>query len=146
MTKVACLADTPDDVIQIDKRLKWSKPEFSLAMFLVTQRDALNAQNVPSMTESEKLNFYKKLKARIDFNMFGGVALKRVANYDLRWAGQLAIFMNENSTLVDEITGNNLVDQSSKIYNFFRIQYSKMSCTYHKRINRVRYSSWTTDG
>ena len=107
MTKLTVLADSTDDVIKMDKRLKWSKQEFALAMFLVKLSEKV------AMVEEDDLQrfeFYKRLMARTKFNLFGFTEIhKRVKTYDQAWVVQLAIFNNESPNLIERLTGESLI-------------------------------------
>jgi len=102
MTKLTVLADSTDDVLKMDKRLKWSKQEFALAMFLVKL-----AEKVAMVEEGDlqRFEFYKRLMARTKFNLFGFTEIhKRVKTYDQAWVVQLAIFNNESPNLIERLT------------------------------------------
>jgi len=108
MTKVACLLDKPEDVVKLDSRLKVSKADFSLAIFLVTLRNRLQSPDgtLSAMDEAEKLNYYMKLKARLEMNLFGFQEIhKRVSKYEPDWAIQLAIFMDETPLIIEAVSG-----------------------------------------
>ena len=103
MTKLIVLADSIDDVIKMDQRLKWSKQEFSLAMFLIKL-----SEKVAMVKEDDlqRFEFYKRLMARTAFNLFGFNEIhRRVKTYEQAWVVQLAIFNNETSNLIERLNG-----------------------------------------
>lgn len=102
MTKIACFAESVDDIIIIDSRLKWSRSDFGMATFIMAQKDRI--ENIENLSEKERLNVYLKLKTRLKMNLFGVTEIhKRVTKFDESWATQLAIYLLEPEETVDKI-------------------------------------------
>jgi hypothetical protein len=105
MTKISCFAESVDDIIIIDSRLKWSRSDFGMATFIMAQKDRI--ENIENLSEKERLNVYLKLKTRLKMNLFGVTEIhKRVTKFDESWATQLAIYLLEPEETVDKINGN----------------------------------------
>ena len=111
MTKIALVCDSPENVITMDRRLKWSRKEFGQAIFLTAMKNRLIDENFMSDSKNERIDYYKKLYGRLRFNLFKFSEIhKRLQLYDESWIMELLFLLGEDTEVIDCIRGilNNL--------------------------------------
>ena len=104
MTKICVFLDAVDELEIMDNRLKWSKQEFSLASFLIGQKNLLTKDqpHFHSLDENERLGYYKKLQLRLKNQVLNE---KVYSKGEYEWVLQHAVLNNENKDVLNIIKG-----------------------------------------
>ena len=106
MTKIALICDVPENVILMDRRLKWSRREFGQAIFLTSMKNRLIDEDFMSKPPEERIDYYKKLYGRLKYNLFKFSDIhKRLQLYEETWIIELLMIINEDPDIIKQIKG-----------------------------------------